>query len=76
MRPNVRRFGAEAVAISRIPGASHCSLEAAVLGDVIRVRLGVPVLEIEVPPLADAVEPSLSTRLSALVETVTHGGKP
>ena len=54
--------------ISRIPGASHCALEAAILGDVIRSHCGVPVLEIEVPPITDAVEPALSTRLTALVE--------
>jgi hypothetical protein len=36
-------------------------------------RLGVPVLEIEVPPLTDAVEPTLQTRLEALIETVRNG---
>ena len=32
----IRRFGAEAVVISRIPGASHCAMEATIIGDVIR----------------------------------------
>jgi hypothetical protein len=67
---DVRRFGAEAVVISRIPGASHCAMEGAVIGEVVRKRVGVPVLEIEVPPLADAMEPTIRTRLEALVETV------
>ncbi len=66
----IRRFGAEAVVISRIPGASHCALEATIIGEVIRRQLDVPVVEIEVPPVTDAMEPTLRTRLEALVETV------
>lgn len=67
---DMRRFGAEAVVVSRIPGASHCALEGKVIGEIVGRRLGVPVLEIEVPPIADAMEPTLRTRLEALVETV------
>ena len=67
---DLRHFGAEAVVISRIPGASHCAMEATVIGEVIRRRMAVPVLEIEVPPVTDAMEPTLRTRLEALVETV------
>ena len=55
--------------ISRIPGASHCALEGVLIGDVVRRRLGLPTVEIEVPPITDALEPSLRTRLEALVET-------
>ena len=65
-------FGAEAVVISHIPGASHCSMEAAVIGQEVRRRLDLPALEIEVPPITDSIEPSLRTRLEALVETVTE----
>ena len=68
-------FGAEAVAISRIPGASHCAMEGLLIGDVVRRRLGIPVVEIEVPPITDSVEPSLRTRLEALVETVVESRK-
>jgi hypothetical protein len=68
----IRRFGAEAVIVSRIPGASHCALEGEIIGEMVRARCGVPVLEIEVPPLTDAVYPSLRTRLEALVETVAN----
>ncbi len=64
------RFGAEALVISRIPGASHCALEGALIGHTVRRRLGLPVVEIEVPPVADSLEPGLRTRLEALVETV------
>ncbi len=73
---DARRFGAEAVVISRIPGASHCAMEGAVLGAAVRQRLGIPVVEIEVPPISDAVEPALRTRLEALIETAKdHGSR-
>lgn len=67
---DIERFGAEAVVISRIPGASHCAMEGWALAEVIRAKLNIPILEVEVPPLADAVTPSLRTRLEALIETV------
>jgi benzoyl-CoA reductase/2-hydroxyglutaryl-CoA dehydratase subunit BcrC/BadD/HgdB len=73
---DVRRFGAEAVVISGIPGASHCAMEGAVIGQIVRARLGVPVLEIEVPPIADSMEPTVRTRLEAMVETVTDRRQP
>jgi hypothetical protein len=67
---DVRRFGAEAVVISRIPGASHCALEGGLIREIVGRQCGVPVLELEVPPISDALEPALRTRLEALVETV------
>jgi benzoyl-CoA reductase/2-hydroxyglutaryl-CoA dehydratase subunit BcrC/BadD/HgdB len=63
-------FGAEAVVISAVPGASHCALEGEVIGRIVRRRADVPVVEIEVPPTADSIEPTIRTRLEALVETV------
>ena len=66
----MRRCGAEAMIVSRIPGASHCAAEGTILAEVVRERLGVPAVEIEVPPVLDAMEPTLRTRLEALVETV------
>ena len=68
----IRRFGAEAVIVSRIPGASHCALEGEIIGEIVREECGLPVLEIEVPPLTDAVQATLRTRLEALVETVKN----
>ena len=56
---DVRRFGAEAVVISRIPGASHCALEGRLIGEIVGRQCGVPVLEVEVPPISDALEPAL-----------------
>jgi hypothetical protein len=69
---DARRFAAEAVVISRIPGASHCALEGRIIAQAVRDELGLPVLEIEVPPITDALEPGLRTRLEALVEIVHH----
>ena len=69
---DIRRFGAEAAVVARIPGASHCALEGRVMHDIITERLGLPVVEIEVPPLSDSIAPKLRTRLEALVE-VTKG---
>lgn len=72
---DIRRYGSEAVVVSRIPGASHCSLEGGVIAGIIGQRLGLPVLEIEVPPVADSFLPSLRTRLEALVEVVKERRK-
>jgi benzoyl-CoA reductase/2-hydroxyglutaryl-CoA dehydratase subunit BcrC/BadD/HgdB len=69
---DIGRFATEALVISRIPGASHCAMEAAIIGEIVKSRLDLPVLEIEVPPVADAVEPALRTRMEALVETVQN----
>jgi benzoyl-CoA reductase/2-hydroxyglutaryl-CoA dehydratase subunit BcrC/BadD/HgdB len=63
-------FGAEAVLVSRIPGASHCAREGGVIAEIVGREVCIPVLELEVPPLSDALLPSLATRLEALVEAV------
>ncbi len=65
-----RNLGAEAVLVSRIPGASHCAREGEVIGRVVEKNLGLPVVEIEVPPLADALLPAIRNRMEALVEAV------
>ena len=67
---DINRFGAEAVLISRIPGASHCALEGQIISEIVREKLDVPVLEMEVPPMTDAIRPTVRTRLEALIETV------
>jgi hypothetical protein len=72
---DARAFGAEAVVVSRIPGASHCALEGAVIGLIVREELGLPLIELEVPPIADPMWPALKTRLEALVETVLERRK-
>jgi len=67
---DIGRFGAEAVVVSRIPGASHCALEGRIIAEYIHRKLDMNVLEIEVPSLADSMQPALRTRMEALVETV------
>ena len=67
---DIHRFGAEAVLISRIPGASHCALEGEVISEIIQEKFDIPVLEIEVPPVTDSMRPTVRTRLEALVETI------
>lgn len=67
---DIRRFGSEAVIVSRIPGASHCALEGEIIGQIVRQECDLPVLEIEVPSITDATQATLRTRLEALVETV------
>ena len=64
-----RRWNAEAVVISRIPGASHCPWETAAIHDFIAERSGLPVAELEIPSVSDALASSLKTRLEALIET-------
>jgi benzoyl-CoA reductase/2-hydroxyglutaryl-CoA dehydratase subunit BcrC/BadD/HgdB len=67
---DISRFGAEAVLISRIPGASHCALEGEVISEIVQDMFDIPVLEIEVPPVTDSMQPTVRTRLEALVETI------
>ncbi len=66
----MERWGAEAVVVSRIPGASHCATEGELIGRVVGERLGAPVLEVEIPPLSDTLAGQLRGRLQALIETV------
>jgi len=60
---------AEAIVVSRIPGASHCAWEGAVLREVAQRELDIPAIELEIPPVCDAMLPALGSRLQALVET-------
>jgi hypothetical protein len=69
------RLRAEAVVVSRVPGASHCATEGAVIREAVRARLGLPVQEIEVPPLSDAALPTIRTRVEALLETARERRK-
>jgi hypothetical protein len=75
IRADIVRFGAEAVIVSRIPGASHCALEGRIIADYIWETLGMSVLEIEVSPVSDSMGASLRTRMEALVETVMQRRK-
>ncbi|MFU8780928.1 MAG: 2-hydroxyacyl-CoA dehydratase [Kiritimatiellia bacterium] len=65
---DARRCGADAMVVCRIPGASHCATEGPALAGPVREQLGIPFVEIEVPPLGDAMAASIRTRLEALLE--------
>ncbi len=61
---------AEALVVSRIPGASHCAREGEVILDAVRRELAIPAIELEIPTVSDPMRPGLVSRLRALVETV------
>jgi len=60
---------AEAVVVSRIPGASHCAREGEIIREIVQRKIGVPAIELEIPPVCDAMLPNLGSRLQALIET-------
>jgi benzoyl-CoA reductase/2-hydroxyglutaryl-CoA dehydratase subunit BcrC/BadD/HgdB len=70
IQQDIKRFAAEGVIISRIPGASHCAWEGMLIANKLRQSTNLPMIEIEVPSLCDATEPSIQTRLEALIETI------
>jgi benzoyl-CoA reductase/2-hydroxyglutaryl-CoA dehydratase subunit BcrC/BadD/HgdB len=70
---DAERFGAEACLVSRIPGASHCVVETQIIKEKAAQKGSLPVLEVEVPPVSDAMMPALRNRLEALVETIKGG---
>lgn len=61
---------AQAVVIARIPGASHSATEGAAIRTAVRRELDLPAIELEIPPVCDAMVPTLKSRLQALMETV------
>ncbi len=66
---DIRTFGAEALLISRIPGASHCATEGEIIRRTVQTNMDIPVLEIEVPVLIEPMQATLRTRIEALIET-------
>jgi hypothetical protein len=68
-----RAYRAEAVVVSRIPGASHCAREGAIIRQLVREDLGLPSIEVEIPPICDALMPTLSSRVQGLLETARAG---
>ena len=66
---NIKKYNAQAVVISRIPGASHCATEGAIIREVLSKKADIPIVEIEIPPISSTMSAALETRLSALIET-------
>ena len=69
----MKMWNCEGLVVSRIPGASHCAWETGVIACQVKEKLGLPVLEVEVPPMSDALSASMQSRLEALVETIQAG---
>jgi hypothetical protein len=63
-----RAHRVEAVVVSRIPGASHCPWESEAIRHHVAEHMGLPVVEVEVPPVCDALLPALRTRLEVVME--------
>ncbi|MBM3881041.1 MAG: 2-hydroxyacyl-CoA dehydratase [Verrucomicrobia bacterium] len=63
-----RAWGAEALVVARIPGASHCAREGAIIREEVRAKVGLPTIDLEIPPVCDAMLPTLDSRLQALLE--------
>ena len=64
-----RQTGAEALIVSRIPGASHCASEGAIIRQIVAKELDIPTIELEIPPVCDAMQPTIRSRVQALLET-------
>ena len=64
-----RQQRAEALIVSRIPGASHCASEGAIVRQIVGQELDIPTIELEIPPICDAMLPTISSRVQALLET-------
>ena len=64
------RYGADGVIVSGIPGASHSASEGLVIRQEVQKALGIPVLEITVPPLSDASLGQLIGRFEAFFEII------
>ena len=73
---DMARFDAEGLLVTRIPGASHCATEGEIIRDIVRERLGLPAAEVEVPPVSDAFEGTLRSRVEALIETIRERRTP
>jgi len=71
-----RTSKAEAVVLSRIPGASHCAREGLLIRERVRDELGIPSVELEIPPLCDSLLPTLQSRIQALIETARSRRPP
>lgn len=72
-----RAAGAEGLVHCRIPGASHCPHEGpALVRACAATGCDLPMIDIEVPPIMDAAQAQIRTRLEALVEIMRAGQRP
>ncbi|HPB30955.1 MAG TPA: 2-hydroxyacyl-CoA dehydratase family protein [Candidatus Sumerlaeota bacterium] len=69
-------FGAEALIVSRIPGASHCAYEGEIIKESVPKELEIPVVEIETASITDASGSAIQTRIEALIENARQKRTP
>ncbi len=67
---DIKKIGSEALIISKIPGASHCAFEGKIISEIVKRECGIPVIEIEVPPMADVMMMNIKTKIKTLKEIV------
>jgi benzoyl-CoA reductase/2-hydroxyglutaryl-CoA dehydratase subunit BcrC/BadD/HgdB len=65
-----RRYGAEGVIVSAIPGASHSATEGLVIRQEVQRALDLPVLEISVPPITDTAAGQLESRFESFFDII------
>lgn len=70
IRREAGRFGAEAIVVSRIPGASHCAFEGRIIADTLTEHLDIPVLQLEIQSSGCSMDQVVGGRMEALCETV------
>jgi hypothetical protein len=63
-----REYDAEGMIVSGILGGSHCAMESRLIARFAREKLGIPVLEFDVPPPAPEINRQLRTRIDAFME--------
>lgn len=61
---------AEGVIVSGILGGSHCAMESRLIGDYIKQKLDIPILEFDVAPPNKAIDRQTQTRIDAFLELV------
>lgn len=64
---------AEGVIVSGILGGSHCAMESRLIGDYIKQKLDIPILEFDVAPPNKAIDRQTQTRIDAFLELVRSG---
>lgn len=67
---DIEKFGSDAIIISRIPGASHCATEGTIIAEIVKKKLGIPTLEIEIPSLSDSLRQPIKNKIETLIEIV------
>ncbi len=65
-----QRRRAEGVIVSGILGGSHCAMESRLMGDYIKQKLDIPILEFDVAPPNKAIDRQTQTRIDAFLELV------